>query len=304
MMKIGLIDIDGGKFPNLALMKISSYHKQLGDEVSFVDIGAYDKTYISKIFNFTNDYVPSFATLGEIVKGGTAYDLKIKLPIEIDNMLPDYSIYNVVKTAYGFLTRGCNSNCNWCLVVNKEGALKPYRDIEEILQGRQRAIIMDNNILGSEYGIRQIEKIVKLGVCVDFNQGIDARFVTPEIAKLLAKIHWIRSIRFACDSIGMISPVIKAMRLLEKYGIGRWRFNNYLLLNDNIESAYKRANKMRELGVSINPQPYRDYKKINIVPQWQKDFARWGHKKQLYNAVDFKDYYARKGFCCGEYFKK
>jgi len=302
MAKIGLIDVDNNSFPNLALMKISSYHKAIGDTVEFVAIGNYDITYISKVFTYTPDYTPSLAQLGEIIKGGTGYDLTTKLPDEIDNMLPDYSIYGITDKAYGFLTRGCNYNCKWCVVSKKEGKVKPYRDIEEILQGRKKAIIMDNNILASDYGVQQIEKIVKLGIKVDFNQGLDARLITPEIAELLSKIKWIRSVRFACDSDSMILLVIKAMDLLVSAGIGKWRFDNYLLLNGRIESAYLRANEMRKYGVSINPQPYRDFRTKNNIPQWQKDFARWGNRKQLYRSTDFKNYEPRKGFLCSSYF--
>lgn len=302
MAKIGLIDVDNTGFPNLALMKISAYHKNIGDTVEFVGLNNYDKTYISKIFSYTPDYIPPFAHLGEIIKGGTGYDLTTVLPDKIDDMLPDYSIYGITDKAYGFLTRGCNNNCKWCVVPRKEGKAKPYRDIEQLLQGRKKAILMDNNILATDYGITQIEKIINLGVRVDFNQGLDARLVTPEIAKLLSKVKWIRSIRFACDTNSMINPVIKAMELLVKYGIGKWRFNNYLLLNGDIESAYLRAKEMRRYGASISPQPYRDFRTKNTIPQWQKDFARWGNRKEIYRSIDFKDYEPRKGFFCKSYF--
>lgn len=301
-MRIGLIDIDKTGFPNLVLMKIAAYHKDIGDTVEFVGLNNYDKTYLSKIFTYTPDYTPSLSQLGEIIKGGTGYDLNTTLPDEIDNILPDYSIYNVKDIAYGFLTRGCNRNCKWCVVPKKEGKAKPYRDIEEILQGRKKAILMDNNILATDYGKKQIEKIIKLKIKVDFNQGLDARLITPEITEILSKVKWMRSIRFACDSNSMIKPVIKAMKLLEKYGIGRWRFDNYLLLNGNIESAYLRAIEMKKYGVSISPQPYRDFRTKNSIPQWQKDFARWGNRKELFRSTDFKDYEARKGFLCSSYF--
>lgn len=306
MAKIGLIDIDNTGFPNLALMKIAAYHKNIGDAVEFAGLNNYDKTYLSKIFtytpDYTPDYTPSLAQLGEIIKGGTGYDLTTMLPYEIDNILPDYSIYGIKDIAYGFLTRGCNHNCKWCVVPKKEGQTKPYRDIEQILQGRKKAILMDNNILATDYGIEQIEKIVKFGIRVDFNQGLDARLITPEIAELLSKVKWIRSIRFACDSDSMIEPVIKAMELLVKFGIGKWRFDNYLLLNGDIESAYLRAMTMKEYGISISPQPYRDFREKNNIPQWQKDFARWGNRKELFKSTDFKDYEARKGFLCNSYF--
>jgi len=77
---------------------------------------------------------------------------------------------------------------------------------------------MDNNILASNYGLQQIEKIIKLGVKVDFNQGLDARLITDEIARLLAKVKWIKRIRFGCDTPGQIAEVERASALIDKYG--------------------------------------------------------------------------------------
>ena len=85
--------------------------------------------------------------------------------------------------AYGFLTCGCPNRCKWCVVPQKEGNIKPYMDIEErAIDGRNNIILMDNNILASKYGLSQLEKIIKLKLKVDFNQALDARLVTPDIA--------------------------------------------------------------------------------------------------------------------------
>ena len=119
-LKIGLIDVDGHNFPNLPLMKISAYHKSLGDDVEwFFPLNRYDRVYMSKVFDFTLDYEFCIQA-DEIIKGGTGYDLKNKLPQEIESMFPDYSLYNT-KTAYGFLTRGCPRGCEFCVVAEKEG---------------------------------------------------------------------------------------------------------------------------------------------------------------------------------------
>lgn len=94
-------------------------------------------------------------------KGGTGYDIEKVLPIEVDRLQPDYSIYNIDSNlSYGFLTRGCPNRCKWCVVPKKEGKISPYMDIEEITAGRKKAILMDNNILASNYGLQQIEKII------------------------------------------------------------------------------------------------------------------------------------------------
>ena len=53
-MKIGLIDVDGHNFPNLALMKISAYHKSQGDNVDWwMALDSYDRVYMSKVFDQT-----------------------------------------------------------------------------------------------------------------------------------------------------------------------------------------------------------------------------------------------------------
>ncbi|MFR6635578.1 MAG: hypothetical protein ACLUQ6_13735 [Alistipes onderdonkii] len=74
--------------------------------------------------------------------------------------------------------------CPWCVVPHKEGEVRAHADIEEFLDGRKRAVLLDNNVLASEWGLMQIEKIVRMGIRVDFNQGLDARRIarTPEIA--------------------------------------------------------------------------------------------------------------------------
>lgn len=168
-MNIGLIDVDG-KMPNLALMKISAWHKKQGDSVEWYNgLCKYDKVYMSKVFTFTEDY-SYYINAGIIEKGGTGYDFFKELPVDIDRTFPDYSIYRVdANLAYGFLTRGCPNRCKWCIVPRKEGDIRPYMDIGEITGNRKKAILMDNNVLACDYGLQQIEKIIKMKIKVDFN---------------------------------------------------------------------------------------------------------------------------------------
>ena len=108
-MKIGLIDVDGHNYPNLALMKISAWHKLQGDEVEWWwGFGEYDRVYMSKVFDETySPDMPEPYNTKEVIKGGTGYDPKSVLPDEIEHMYPDYSLYPEMTkdTAYGFLTR-------------------------------------------------------------------------------------------------------------------------------------------------------------------------------------------------------
>ena len=167
-LRIGLIDVDSHRFPNLPLMKISAYHKAKGDSVEwykplFHSMGEpFDKVYMSKIFSFTPDY-PYFVNAKEISKGGSGYCISlvdgkevfdkskdIELPYEIEHIYPDYSLYpeQTKDTAYGFLTRGCPRGCDFCHVKAKEG-LKSYKvaDLSEFWNGQKNIVLCDPNIL-------------------------------------------------------------------------------------------------------------------------------------------------------------
>ena len=303
------MDVDNTSFPNLALGKIARHHKVRGDSVEWVDPmfgGGFDKVYMSKVFTFTPDYdYPIIAD--EIEKGGTGYDIHKALPNEIDRLQPDYNFLGVPSdTAYGFLTRGCPNKCKWCVVPIKEGKQRPYMDVEEIaIEGRKNLILMDNNVLASDYGLEQIEKIIKNGYRVDFNQALDARLVTEDIAKMLAQVRWISVIRFGCDTPKQIGECNRVMQMIDKHRKNPASYLLYTMIGDDINEDYARLSAFRDnKRVRIVAQPYRDFNNPNqIIPQWQKDMARWAMRREIYSTCDFKDYEPRKGFKCKEYFK-
>lgn len=306
MNRVGLLSVDSD-YPNLALMKISRYHRLKGDTVEWYNpLDHYDKVYSAKVFSFTPDY-GYYINADSVEFGGTGYDLEKKLPRDIDLIQPDYSIYPQIdsRTAYGFITRGCPNRCKWCVVPNKEGKISPYMDVEEIaIDGRNNLILMDNNVLASDYGITQIEKIVNRKYRVDFNQGLDARLVTPEIAHLLSKVKWIKRIRFGCDTTGQIDDCERAISLLEKNGF-KGEFFFYCILLDDFEESFSRVNHWKKRGGRFYPhcQPYRDVNNHNqVIPQWQRDLASWADKKWIFRTCEFKDFEPRKGFKCKEYF--
>lgn len=292
-MKIGLLDIDGHNFPNLALMKISAYHKKNSDRVEWVMIGNYDKVYVSKVFTFSSDFKQGLWNSGEIIKGGTGFKMYNTLPNYIDKLCPDYSIYPKFTAAYGFLTRGCPNKCNWCIVPIKEGDIKPDADIEEFLQGRKNAILMDNNVLAHEHGLQQIEKIIKLGIKVDFNQGLDTRIIAEDknIAELLSKVKWIRFLRMACDTKSQIPYIEKALANLNEFGFKNYKVFVYVLVKD-IPDALERVEFLKQKNCCPFAQPYRDYQ-TNKEPEIKlKQFARWVNHKAIFKTVDFKKYIA------------
>ena len=328
-MRIGLIDVDchcGKKkwgatiYPNLALCKISAYHKSRGDEVEWAIplLRHYDIIYRSKIFNFTPDDDRNYDA-DVVIKGGTGYDIRSQLPQEIDNIQPDYFLYPLLPkdTSYGFLTRGCPNKCKWCVVPRKEGAIKPYWDIDRVANGNKKVVLMDNNILAAgDYAKEQLQKIIDKDYRVDFNQALDARLVTEEFAWLLSQVKWLDNnrIRFGCDTHQQIEDCERAMEMITDYGF-TGQFFLYTMINDNFNESFERINhwwsrmrKVREFHtgrqIYAYAQPFRDPDNPNsLIPQWQKDLAGWVNKKAHFVAHSFEEFEPRKGFRCSEYFK-
>ena len=329
-MKIGLVDVDGHAkikkwgatiYPNIALCKIARWHKQQGDVVEWAfPFDHYDRIYMSKVFNFSPDDRTAYDA-DEIISGGTGYDIASRLPDEIDRTQPDYSIYPSIPKdyAYGFLTRGCPNRCKWCVVPRKEGIIRPYMDIDEIaIEGRRKVVLMDNNILAAgDYAKMQLQKIIDRGYRVDFNQALDARLVTDEFARLLAKVKWLdkNRIRFGCDTHKQIEDCERAMAMINQYGFTGEYFL-YTMLNDDMQECYDRINhwwkRMRDVRakhqgrqVYAYAQPYRDPDNPHRpIPEWQKDMARWVNKKAHFVAHSFEDFTPRKGFKCKQYFNE
>ena len=157
-MKIGLIDVDrenrnfkGKQFPNLALMKISMYEKMRGNDVEWwIPLKQYDKIYMSKVFTDTPE-VETIINAKEIIKGGSGYDLENKLSNAIEHIYPDYNLYNINDTAYGFLTRGCPRACDFCIVSKKEGRKSiKVADLNEFWKGQKNIKLLDPNILAAD----------------------------------------------------------------------------------------------------------------------------------------------------------
>ena len=291
-MRIGLVDVDGRNFPNLVLMKLSAWHKFRGDTVEFADpvAGRYDKVYLSKVFTHTPDCRDEYRC--EVIRGGTGYrDYTTTLPEAVEHTCPDYSLYGVGE-AYGFLTRGCPNRCPWCVVPHKEGAIRPHADIEEFLAGRKRAVLLDNNVLASAWGLAQIEKIVRLGVRVDFNQGLDVRRIArnPELAELLARVRWLRFLRMAYDSCAVQEDVHNLVKLLVKCGLSPRKLFFYVLVRDDIGDALERIRELKALGCVPFAQPYRDFSGDAKPSREAWRLAYWCNNKRLFNAMDFADY--------------
>ena len=280
-MKIGLIDVDSHNFPNLALMKISAYHKSKGDNVEwFFGFNEYDKVYMSKVFTFTEDFT-QVINAKEIIRGGTGYDLKSKLPQEIENMYPDYSLYGIKDVAYGYLTRGCPRGCKFCIVAEKEGQCsRKVADLKQFWDGQKEIKLLDPNLLACEDWKELLEQLIDSKAYVDFTQGLDIRLMTKEKAELLNKIK-VKRIHFAWDNYEFKTyEKLKEIRPFLEYPTNK--LGVYVLTNFNttLEQDLDRIYKLRELEYD----PYvMIYEKWN-APKEIRKLQRWCNNKYIFRS--------------------
>lgn len=301
-MRVALHDSDETNFPNLALMKLSAWHKAQGDEVSWFAPDKklrYDRVYSSKVFTFTPEQIlPSGA-----IKGGTGYGMSLNLPDEIEHICPDYQLYRhklmlkgrvnkLFDCSMGFLTRGCPNDCPWCIVPKKEGGIRAHADIEEFCRHRH-VILMDNNVLAHDHGIKQIEKISRLGLRVDFNQGLDARRIDFSIASRLAALSWFKPLRLACDRNEQMPVVEKTVRILRSAGVKPQRYFCYVLVTD-VEEALERVKFLRSLNVDPFAQAYRSFTGTEIPTEKQRRFCRWVNHKALFKSISWEIYWEQE----------
>jgi len=290
-VRVALHDADKTDFPNLALMKISSFHKVCGDSVEWYQPGSeYDRVYSSKVFTSTptDDTLPA-----DTIKGGTGYDITAVLPDYIEACFPDYSLYNL-SHSMGFLTRGCPRKCPWCFVPAKEGEIRAASTIQQIMHpSHSAAVLMDNNVLAHQHGIHQIEEIARLGIKVDFNQGLDARLIDAPMARLLSKVKWLSPVRLACDDSSQIETVRRAVETMRWHNVSPRNYWCYVLVKD-VADAVQRVRFLK--GISVEPfcQPYLD---MDGTPPTrdQRRLARWVNNRQLYKTRTWGEYQVERG---------
>jgi hypothetical protein len=285
-MKVGLIDVDGHNFPNLPLMKISTYHKSKGDSVEWYEplfSGEMDRVYMSKVFTFTPDYQYCI-NAKEILKGGTGYNYPSggeTLTDEIEHIYPDYEIYGIKDTAYGFLTRGCPRNCEFCIVGKKEG-LKSQKvaDLNEFWNDQKFIKLLDPNILAAKGHKNLLKQLSESGAWVDFTQGLDARLLTEEDIDLIKRIK-IKNVHFAWDNIGDEKAIVPKLKLFkEKTKLDKRKITVYVLTNFNstFEEDLHRIYTLRGIGVA----PYIMIYEKQTAPKEIKNLQRWVNNRIIW----------------------
>lgn len=259
-MKVLLMDLDVTNrrkpSPNLALMKLSSYHKTKGDEVYLnFPLQQPDITYASCVFTWNakkRAQVPD----GAIV-GGSGIDLKAKLPSEVEHIMPDYSLYPGIDYSMGFTSRGCIRKCPWCIVPEKEGNIKPWARIYEFWDRRHRKIVLlDNNLLAAPNWRRTMEDLIAEGIEVDFNQGLDIRLVNEDTVDYLKRAKT-KQMRFAFDNIAYESAVRKGIELLLANGLGSRKLRFYFLYGFEDDMCVERVKILASYNVEVYPMGYK-----------------------------------------------
>lgn len=319
-MRIGLIDVDGHRYPNLALMKLSSWHKSKGDLVEWwwSDLVHYDIVYMSKVFG--SEYSPDIPpplNADKVIRGGTGYaitmedgrevyykELDGELPPEAEKAFPDYAIYPELTegTAYGFLTRGCPRGCGFCHVGCKEGRVsRRVADLREFWSGQREIKLMDPNILACHDRWKLLEQLKASGARVDFNQGLDIRLTDRDVAKALGDMR-IKSLHFAWDD-----PAVDLTEHFERFTDWYRRKDHrtkmvYVLTNfgSTHEEDLYRVYTIRRLGYD----PYIMIYNKNGAPSITRQLQRWCNNKIIFGAEpDFKKYNSKvkkKGGSAGE----
>ena len=312
-MRIGLIDVDGHNFPNLPLMKLSAWHKKIGDSVEWYEpmfSGHMDAVYMSKVFSFTPDY-EYFVDADQVIKGGSGYCIELsndgkekfdkskdqELPHNVEHIYPDYSIYYdripaVKNTAYGYMSRGCPRGCDFCHVKDKEGTVSyKVADLDEFWHGQKNIVLLDPNPIACKEWKSILQQLIDSKSYVDFCGGLDVRIMTPEKAEMIKQIK-IKMVHFAWDRYQDKNLVIPRIKMFnEVTGFDRHKVMVYVLCNfdTTIEQDLERIYTLRELGC----QPYvMLYNKQGIRKGDRiRKLQRWCNNPFIFNTVErFEDY--------------
>lgn len=303
-MRVGLIDVDGHHFPNLALMRISAYHKAQGDTVEWWlgDLFHYDVVYMSKIFSDTySPDVPQPMNADRVVKGGTGYCINLlvgveiydkskdtELPPEVEHMFPDYSIYPQFDFAVSMTSRGCPRGCSFCHVAAKEGrcAVK-VADVKDFWNGQPEIRVLDPNITACRDKRDLMQQYRETGAIIDFTQGLDIRCLNEADMEDINAMR-LRTLHFAWDNPKEdLEGKFRAFaeRFRRKSNIGMvYCLTNY---NSTMEENLHRIYTIRDLGYD----PYVMIYNKPSAPQEIRDLQRWCNNKVIFKSCrKFEDY--------------
>lgn len=302
------------QFPPLGLLKISAYHKSQGDTTELVKgcklvLKKPDRIYITSLFTwawkpvweavkyYKQVFPNSEVWLGGLYasllpdhasKSGADYLYK-GIFREVEDLMPDYKILE--ETDYWknwdgsiiFSSRGCNNRCPFCAVWRIEGSINSAKKtIKHLVYPKHtRIIFWDNNFLQNPYWKEICNELEEINKWVDFNQGLDARLITDEVAERLSKLKLNSGkgikIRLGYDSKDMRIFIEKAVERLKAVGIRGREIMAYILFNyeDDPEDFFERVKHSLNLGIVAYPMRYEPLntlkKNFYISPKWTRE---------------------------------
>lgn len=266
-MKINLLT-DAPKH-NLALMKISAYHKACLDEVRLNEpIFPADYTYASILFDWNiNNFIaneyggPIHATIS---------GLCTSLPQEIEFIRPDYDLF-ALDYSLGYTFRPCFNDCLFCSVPKMSHPDTDHHSIWEFHDPRFKKIcLLNNNTFQDAKWRETFEEIWDADLSVIDENGYDLRLLDDEKADALKRTKWATPLHFAWDRM-QDEPLIRhGLRLLEKHKIKSWSNGVYVLIGYNTteEEDLHRCQIIHDHGLSPYPMPY-------IKTRYTKRFKRF-----------------------------
>jgi len=224
-----LLDVDS-RLPNLALQKLSRHFKEPGRSVQLIRKGDLVKgaevVYASCVFSSPaskrqveklKDYYGD-----SLILGGSGVDLKRRLLPEVEGLGADYGLYpELGNRAIGFITRGCPYRCSFCLVPKKEGNVRRVSDLDSLLQGRKKLILLDDNLMAHPEAGDILEEMAQRGLQVNFTQTLDIRLLDREQVSILKRIHCSntrftrRTYHFSLNRPSGLTRIEKNYRLFE-----------------------------------------------------------------------------------------
>lgn len=287
-MRISLRDVDS-KIPNLALMKISAYHKAKGNVVGF-NLHNPDKIYTSIIFTKNKGKALNQRLSDGITFefGGSGINYKW-LPDEIERIKPDYDLYPS-EYSQGFTSRGCDRDCYFCIVPDKEGKFKTWQHPREFHDDRFKEImLMDNNILLSKEWAKTVLKwCIDHNLKVNMTQGYDIRLLDHDIGDLILQCRN-RTVRFSFDDTKLEAVIRSKIDLLKDIGFSlRNNVAFYCYCHDDsmFEDTLYRCNILRSLGANAHVMFNCDMPKSQRI----KNLIHWSWRKKFYWGIPYEKY--------------
>lgn len=291
-VNVRLTQLDGA-LPNLALMRLASYHRARGDQIHVTrrieaDMfdPSYDVVYGSAIFDFSRDRVERFMRVwpGALV-GGTGSGAAVTVEQLIgDHVGVEYAGYDEFDASIGFTQRGCRLRCKFCVVPEKEGKNRATHTIAEIWRGEpfpRKLHLLDNDFFGqpAEAWRARVREIIDGRFRVCLSQGINVRLIDEEAAAALASVEY-RNTRFterrlytAWDNLKDEKVFFRGIERLERAGIPMKHVMTYMLIGydptETWERIWHRFDRMVERGIEPYPMVYdRSRKDLRAFQRW------------------------------------